>query len=135
MDCDYYVLLAHVPLDDARRLAKEVPVFDLVVASGETSLPSDELEHVEGTKTRLMQVGLKAMYVGVVGLFDDREQPVATRACRWMLALPIPRKCCGSWPTIKIASGDGVRRAGNQDTAASERPPICGQCQMWRMSY
>jgi hypothetical protein len=53
-----------------------VPIFDLVVASGETNLPSNELEMVEGTKTRLMQVGLKAMYVGVVGIFDDPNAPL-----------------------------------------------------------
>jgi hypothetical protein len=74
--CDYYVLLAHAPLDEARQLAQAVPEFDLVVCSGETNLPTHELETVEGTKTRLMQVGLKAMYVGIVGLYDDPETPV-----------------------------------------------------------
>jgi hypothetical protein len=71
--CDVLVLLAHAPMDEARKLAEQVPVFDLVVASGETSLPSNELETVAGTKTRLMQVGLKAMYVSVVGIFDDPQ--------------------------------------------------------------
>ncbi len=74
--CDFLVLLAHAPLDEARKLAEQAPVFDLVVASGETSLPSNELEAVAGTKTRLMQVGLKAMYVGIVGVFDNPKQPV-----------------------------------------------------------
>jgi hypothetical protein len=65
------VLLAHASLDEARKLAQEQPVFDLVVASGETSLPSHELEEVKGTKTRLMQVGQKAMYAGIVGIFPN----------------------------------------------------------------
>jgi Cytochrome c554 and c-prime len=69
--CDFYVLLAHAPLDEARKLAEEVPIFDLVVAAGETSLPSRELETIAGTKTRLFQVGMKAMDAGVVGVFDD----------------------------------------------------------------
>ena len=71
--CDSLVLLAHAPLDEARKLAAQVPVFDLVVASGETTLASNELETITGTKTRLMQVGLKAMYVGVIGIFDDPQ--------------------------------------------------------------
>ena len=68
--CDFLVLLAHASLDEARKLAQEQPVFDLVVASGETSLPSHELEEVKGTKTRLMQVGQKAMYAGIVGILS-----------------------------------------------------------------
>src|SRR5207237_3369639 len=74
--CDFRVLLAHAPFDEARKLAEQVPGFDLVVASGETSLASDQLEKVSATKTHLMQVGLKAMYVGVVGLFDDPQTPI-----------------------------------------------------------
>jgi Cytochrome c554 and c-prime len=74
--CDFYVLLAHAPLEEARKLALATPIFDLVVASGETSIPSHELETIEGIKSRLMQVGQKAMYVGVIGLFDDPKTPV-----------------------------------------------------------
>jgi hypothetical protein len=74
--CDFYVLLAHAPLDESRKLAKDVPMFDLVVSSGDTNLPSAELETVEGTKTRLMQVGQKAMYVAVVGVFNDEKAPL-----------------------------------------------------------
>jgi hypothetical protein len=74
--CDFYVLLAHAPLEEAKKLAQAAPIFDLVVASGETSLPTRELETIEGTRTRLMQVGLKAMYAGVVGIYGDRDQPL-----------------------------------------------------------
>ena len=74
--CDFYVLLAHAPLDEARKLARQFPMFDLVVASGETSLPSRELETIEGSKTRVMQVGQKAMHVGVVGFFNDPKTPL-----------------------------------------------------------
>lgn len=74
--CDFFVLLAHAPMDEARKLAAAVPGFDLVVASGETPVASHELETVAGTKTRLMQVGQKAMYAGVVGLFDNPKTPI-----------------------------------------------------------
>ncbi len=70
-ECDWNVLLVHGPLNEARTLAEELPLFDLVVASGESNLPSRELETVQGTKTRLIQVGMKAMHIGVVGLYAD----------------------------------------------------------------
>jgi hypothetical protein len=75
-NCHYYVLLAHAPPEEAREIAENVPIFDLVVAATDNSLPSRELETIEGTNTRLMQVGTKAMYAGVIGLFDDRNNPV-----------------------------------------------------------
>jgi 2',3'-cyclic-nucleotide 2'-phosphodiesterase (5'-nucleotidase family) len=34
--CDLYVLLAHAPLAEARKIAAEVPLFDLVVVAGQT---------------------------------------------------------------------------------------------------
>jgi hypothetical protein len=74
--CDLYVLLAHAPLDEARKLAQATQMFELVVASGENNLPSRELEKVEGTNARILQVGQKAMHVGVVGVFDDKETPL-----------------------------------------------------------
>ena len=73
---DLDVLLVYGSLDEARTIAEELPLFDLVVAAGETSLPSRELESVRGTKTRLMQVGQKAMYAGVIGVFDDPKTPL-----------------------------------------------------------
>jgi hypothetical protein len=73
--CDLKVLLVHGSLDEARDIAEDLPLFDLVVAAGETSLPSRELETVKGTKTRLMQVGLKAMYAGVIAFYDDPKTP------------------------------------------------------------
>jgi hypothetical protein len=75
-ECDFYVLLAHTSLDEAREIAQELPMFDLIVAAGDTNLPSRELETIDGTRSSLMQVGTKAMYVGVVGLFDDPDQPL-----------------------------------------------------------
>ena len=75
-NCDFHVLFVSGSLDEARELAKVTPLFDLVAAAGETSIASHELEEIAGTKSRLMQVGQKAMYVGVVGLFDDAVRPV-----------------------------------------------------------
>ncbi len=75
-NCDYYVLLAHAPLDESQKIAQEVPLFDLVVTSGGGGLPSTDLEPIEGTKAKLLKVSHKAMHAGVIGIFDDRENPV-----------------------------------------------------------
>ncbi len=74
--CDVTVLLAHTSLEEAKKLTQEVPSFDLVVASGDTSLPTRELEKVSGTNSWLMQVGLKAMHVGVVGIYPGETPPL-----------------------------------------------------------
>jgi hypothetical protein len=132
--CDYRVLLAHTPLDEARKLAEQVPGFDLVVASGETSLASNELETIEGAKTRLMQVGLKAMYVGVVGLFDDAQTPVRYES------VPLDKRFADSPQMLKLLAdyqeqlkelgfaGLGIKpqpHASGHKFVGSE---ACGQC-------
>jgi hypothetical protein len=72
-NCDYYVLLAHAPLDETTTIAQEVPLFDLVVTSGGGGLPSTELEPIEGTKSKLLKISHKAMHAGVVGLYDNES--------------------------------------------------------------
>ena len=74
--CDLYVLLAHASMDETQKLAKEVPIFDLVVTAGGLGEPTYELAKIDGTKSLLAQVGTKGMYAGVVGVFDD-AQPAA----------------------------------------------------------
>jgi hypothetical protein len=74
--CDYRVLLAFASLDETKAIAQKYKVFDLVVNSGGPSEPTYELETIEGTKSRLAQTGIKGMYVCVVGLYDDPQQPI-----------------------------------------------------------
>lgn len=74
--CDFQVLLVSGSMEEARALAKATPIFDLVAASGDTSIASHELEEIPGTKARLMQVGHKSTHVGVVGLLADGKQSV-----------------------------------------------------------
>lgn len=76
LGCDFYVLLAHASLDETKKIAQEVPQFDLVVTSGGFGEPTLELEPIAGTKARLAQVGTKGMYAVVVGLFDNPTQPL-----------------------------------------------------------
>jgi hypothetical protein len=68
--------LAHASLDESRAIAQEIPLFDLVVASGGGGLPSADLESIDGTKSKLLKVSHKAMHASVVGLFDDRTTPL-----------------------------------------------------------
>ena len=74
--CDYYVLLAHANLTESAELARSVPGFDLVVTAGGEGEPTYLAEPIEGTKSLMVQVGIKGMYVGLVGLFDDVNNPV-----------------------------------------------------------
>jgi hypothetical protein len=74
--CDYYVLLAHATPEEAKTIAQEIPLFDLVVSSGGSGQPSMELEEIPDSKARLVRVSHKAMHVGVVGLFEDTKTPV-----------------------------------------------------------
>ena len=67
--CDMMILLAHAGLVESRALAKDFPDFHLIVSAGGADEPPFEIEQVTGTKTQLVQVGAKGMYVGVLGMF------------------------------------------------------------------
>jgi hypothetical protein len=74
--CDYQVLIAHASLDETRAIVKEFPNFDLVVTSGGYGEPTYRPETLPGIKSQIVQAGTKGMYAGIVGLFDDEEQPL-----------------------------------------------------------
>ncbi len=75
-ECDYTVLLAHTTLEESQALAKEVQGFDLIVTAGGYPEPPFQLETVQGSDSKLAQVGAKGMYAVVVGLYADKDQPV-----------------------------------------------------------
>ncbi len=72
--CDLYVLLAQASIPESAELARQVPHFDVVVTAGGAGEPTYEPEPIAGVKAVMVQVGTKAMYVGVIGLFDDTNQ-------------------------------------------------------------
>lgn len=74
--CDLLVLLAHASMDATKKLATAVPEFDLVVTSGGVGEPTRELVPIEGTKSRMAQVGTKGMYVGIIAVYDDAKEPL-----------------------------------------------------------
>ncbi len=74
--CDFKVLIAHTSLEESRRLAQEVPIFDLVITAGGFGEPLYKPELIPGTKTVMLQVGVKGMYAGIVGLYNDPKEPI-----------------------------------------------------------
>ncbi len=75
--CDLTVLVAFTSLDDCRDLAKQFPVFDILVTAGGAGDPTLHPEVIEtnGKVTSMIQVGVKGMYVGLVGYYENDGQP------------------------------------------------------------
>jgi len=74
--CDFLVLIAHASLEESTELAKSTPIFDLVVTAGGYGEPYYKPEPIEGTKSVMLQVGVKGMYAGIVGLYDRQKEPI-----------------------------------------------------------
>lgn len=74
--CDFKVLLAHASIEESAELARQVPGFDLVVTAGGFGEPTLAPQAIEGSKSVMVQVGTKGMYGGIVGIFDDPQQPI-----------------------------------------------------------
>ncbi len=73
---DFKVLIAHASLEESRKIAQQVPIFDLVITAGGFGEPLYKPEAIDGTKTVMLQVGVKGMYAGIVGLYDDPNEPI-----------------------------------------------------------
>lgn len=67
--CHVMVLLAHATDDESEELARKYPDFQLVVTSAGAGEPANQIQEVKGARGRLIQVGTKGMYVGVVGIY------------------------------------------------------------------
>jgi Cytochrome c554 and c-prime len=74
--CDRLVLLSYADPDESIQLAKRFPVFDFVVTAGGAEEPPKDPQTIEGTKSYLIEVGHKGMYVIVVGLYKNTEPHV-----------------------------------------------------------
>jgi len=70
---DFKVLMFFGKEDAARDLARAVPGFDLIVVGGGGGEPTYQAEQIEGTETRMILTGNKAMYAGLVGLYSKGE--------------------------------------------------------------
>jgi hypothetical protein len=72
---DYMVLLVNGSLEETRRIAQAVPLFNLVVTAGGHGEPLYKPEPIADTDSMMVQVGVKGMYVGLLGLYDDEKTP------------------------------------------------------------
>ncbi len=73
---DVLVLLSHGTPDETRKLAAKFPDFRFVVTAGGADEPRFEPEQLTGPNQILIDVGHKAMYGVVLGLYDDAQTPV-----------------------------------------------------------
>ncbi len=74
---EFNVLLAHASLEETNQMVTMHPdLFDLVVTAGGAGEPTLEPARVAGSKARIIQVGTKGMYVGLVGVFDNPQRPI-----------------------------------------------------------
>ncbi|MEM7457710.1 MAG: multiheme c-type cytochrome [Planctomycetota bacterium] len=80
-NCDLNVLVAHAGLETCRELAQKFPVFDLLVTAGGAGDPTLMPEIIAGNdaagqphETQMIQVGVKGMYVGVIGLYNENGE-------------------------------------------------------------
>lgn len=74
--CDFIVLLAHASVGESARIAASVDGIDLVVTAGGYGEPTLHPEPIPDSSAVMVQVGVKGMYGGIIGLFDDPEQPI-----------------------------------------------------------
>ena len=73
--CDYIVLLSQSQREEAEEVAKKVAGIDLVIYPGYGE-PTMKPQTVDGCDSIFVQTGVKGMYAGILGLFDDPENPV-----------------------------------------------------------
>ena len=75
-NADVYVLIAHTSIDDTNRIAKKYPHFDVMVTAGGAGEPTLEPELIKSGDhtTRVVQVGTKGMYAGIVAFYSDSKE-------------------------------------------------------------
>ncbi len=68
-NCDKLVLLAHCDDEETAALAKQFPMFDVIVTASSAGEPTLEPGRVEGSRAQIVQAGTKGIYVGVIGIY------------------------------------------------------------------
>jgi len=69
-NCDYRVLLSYGSVEESTELAKKFPQFQFVITAGGGAEPPKTPTKISGTKTLLLETGIKGAFVVVVGLYD-----------------------------------------------------------------
>lgn len=76
--CDVNILLAYVPEEESRELAKRFPQFNFVVNEGVEGEPEGTLDYLKVGERNvgIMQMGYKSMFAGAIAIYADKDQPV-----------------------------------------------------------
>ena len=123
-DTDFRVLLVQGEPEAARRLAKAYPDFDIVVATSEVVDPPKDAETVNGGRTKIVSVGQKGQYVGLVGIYKNAadagekapasasDKHVPSRYRRIELNARYDKKTEPIRTMIDVEFQDELRRAG-----------------------
>lgn len=77
-NCNMKVLVAFTNLPNCRELAKQYPDFDVLITAGgagDPTLEPEPIQHANGSVTSMIQVGVKGMYVGLVGFWTENGVP------------------------------------------------------------
>lgn len=71
--CDLTVLMLQTDPETCRQIAEKFPIFDLLITSGGAGDPTLRPVIVTTGKhtTQIIQVGVKGMYAGVVGIYEN----------------------------------------------------------------
>ena len=75
-NCELLVLMVHGDPNEATALAMEFPAFDLVSTTEGAEVPPNRTIPIEGTTAQMVEAGHKGMYVTVVGIYDDPNEPL-----------------------------------------------------------
>ncbi len=73
--CDHLVLLAYAEPDETKNLARRFNEFDWVMTAHGAEEPPKDVGKIAGTNSHLVEVGQKAEYVVVVGLYKNGGTP------------------------------------------------------------
>ena len=76
--CDLLVLIVDASLEESRDVAKNFPVFDVLVTTGGAGDPTLLPESIVtgDHTTEMIQVGTKGMHVGLVGFFTNPKREI-----------------------------------------------------------
>lgn len=72
-ESDVRVLLVEATVDEAKAIARQFEIFDVIAVAEGGDVPPRETIPVEGTKTQLVPLGHKGMYAAVLGYYGEAE--------------------------------------------------------------
>ncbi|HUS38662.1 MAG TPA: multiheme c-type cytochrome [Pirellulales bacterium] len=132
--CDTLILLANSSVDEAKEIAGEFPALNYVIAASDSDPPSDRAEKIDGSSTRLIELGHKGMYVGVLAIFDDQTQPVRYQRVPLDGRFPNSDKMTAMMVAYQEQlkaqglSGLGLRPSHHPNRAKFVGSETCGEC-------